>query len=66
MASKNDRIRALLALELIKPDTLSPCPSVMDIAYFCDGVLDNAERGAIMLHLVYCDSCRREWLAIND
>jgi len=36
--------------------------SFMDIACFGGGMLDPEERDEIMLHLTYCDTCRREWL----
>jgi len=38
----------------------------MAMACFIDGVLDEAEQDAIMGHLTYCDSCRREWLAASN
>jgi len=66
MTPLSDKILVLLALKLMKPDTITPYPSVIDIACFVDGVLDtDAERDVIMLHLAYCDSCRREWLGLS-
>jgi len=63
MNTLNDKIRVLIALELMAPDKPPiPCPSVMDMACFVAGLLADEERDDVMGHLAGCDVRRYEWV----